>query len=142
MLSPITSFNMNDQQRAWFNAEYQHARKEEAIGVLLALFLGGLGIHHFYLRRNGLGILYLVFSWTGIPTILGWIECFFMPGRVRAYNAAQATFIAAQIFAATPQTADAATVCPHCGQPVIASAAYCRFCGAAINGQPEPQPTA
>ena len=58
--------------------------------MLLAIFLGGLGIHHFYLRRNSPGCLYLLFSWTGIPDILGWIEAFFMPGRVRHYNALQA----------------------------------------------------
>jgi TM2 domain-containing membrane protein YozV len=96
---PVSTTQMNEAQRAWFYAEYAVARRDEIAGVLLAIFLGGFGVHHFYLRRYGLGVLYLVFSWTGIPTILGWIECFFMPGRVRAYNALEASVIAAQILA-------------------------------------------
>ncbi len=96
---PAPTMQMNEAQRAWFYAEYAVARRDEIAGVLLAIFLGGLGIHHFYLRRYGLGILYLVFSWTGIPTVIGWVECFFMPGRVRAYNAMEAAVIARQILA-------------------------------------------
>jgi TM2 domain-containing membrane protein YozV len=69
---------------------------------LLALFLGCFGVHHFYLGRVGLGILYLCFCWTGIPAILGLIECFFMPGRVRAYNAVQAAGLAAALGIAVP----------------------------------------
>src|SRR4030081_2788586 len=99
-IDPIYTANMNDQQRAWFYAEYERARKDEVIGVLLAVFLGGLGIHHFYLRRDGLGLLSLLFSWTGIPMVIAWIEAFFLPRRVRQYNAAQAMFISTQIPAA------------------------------------------
>jgi len=38
------------------------------------LFLGGFGIHKFYLGRIGWGIVYLLFCWTAIPFILGVIE--------------------------------------------------------------------
>ena len=96
-IDPIYTANMNDQQRAWFYAEYERARKDEVVGVLLAIFLGGLGIHHFYLRRDGLGILYLVFCWTGLPSLIALIEAFFMPGRVRSYNAMQAMYISSHI---------------------------------------------
>jgi hypothetical protein len=54
---PIYTTGMTDHQRAWFYAEYEHARRDEVVGVLLAIFLGTFGIHHFYLRRNGLGTL-------------------------------------------------------------------------------------
>ncbi len=37
----------------------------------LAIFLGSLGIHKFYLGRPVQGAFYLGFSWTGIPTLLG-----------------------------------------------------------------------
>jgi TM2 domain-containing membrane protein YozV len=86
-----------------FYQQYQATRRDEVVGVLLALFLGGFGAHHFYLGRVGLGILYLCFSWTGITWILGFIECFFMPGRVREFNAIQAAGIAAALGIGIPQ---------------------------------------
>lgn len=42
--------------------------------VLFAFFLGSFGIHKFYAGKVGLGILYLVFCWTGIPGIVGIVE--------------------------------------------------------------------
>jgi len=98
----IYTARMNDQQRAWFYAEYERARKDEIAGVLFAIFLGGFGIHHFYLGRTGLGLLYLAFFWTPIPHVLGWIECFLMPARVRAYNVAAATMISSGILSYPP----------------------------------------
>src|SRR5271165_2648958 len=83
--------------QAMFYEQYEAVRRDEVVGILLALFLGTFGAHHFYLRRTGLGILYLVFFWSGIPSILGFIECFFMPGRVREFNAIQAAGIAAAL---------------------------------------------
>jgi TM2 domain-containing membrane protein YozV/ribosomal protein L40E len=48
--------------------------KNRIAAALFALLLGGLGIHKFYLGRVGQGILYLVFFWTFIPTVIGFIE--------------------------------------------------------------------
>lgn len=48
--------------------------KSKAVFVLLALFLGGLGIHRMYIGNWGLGILYLLFCWTGIPMIIAVVE--------------------------------------------------------------------
>lgn len=48
--------------------------KSRSIAILLALFLGCIGIHKFYLNKPGRGFLYLLFSWTGIPLIIAWIE--------------------------------------------------------------------
>jgi len=86
MLDLYYTANMNDQQRAFFYQEYARMKKDEVVGVLFALLLGCFGIHKFYMGETGWGILYIVFSWTGIPALLGLIECFFMPGRVRRYN--------------------------------------------------------
>lgn len=56
-------------------AEKKHVEEDEKLVVgLLALFLGGLGLHKFYLRRTEQGFLFLVFSWTLIPSIIGFIE--------------------------------------------------------------------
>lgn len=48
--------------------------KSKVAAGVLAIFLGGLGIHKFYLGKIGMGILYLVFCWTYIPAIVGFIE--------------------------------------------------------------------
>ena len=42
--------------------------------VLLTFFLGGIGIHKFYSGHIFLGILYLLFCWTGIPSLIAFIE--------------------------------------------------------------------
>ncbi len=48
--------------------------KNKVIAGLLAIFLGSFGIHKFYLGQNGLGVLHLVFFWTYIPSLVGFIE--------------------------------------------------------------------
>jgi len=48
--------------------------KSKVVAGLLAIFLGGLGIHKFYLGRVGAGIFCILFCWTGIPEIVGLIE--------------------------------------------------------------------
>jgi TM2 domain-containing membrane protein YozV len=49
-------------------------RKSKTVAGLLGIFLGGLGIHKFYLNKPGWGILYLVFSFTFIPAVVGFVE--------------------------------------------------------------------
>lgn len=48
--------------------------KSKIAAALLAFFLGGFGVHKFYLGQIGQGILYLVFFWTFIPAIIAFIE--------------------------------------------------------------------
>ena len=48
--------------------------KNRVAAGVLALFLGGLGIHKFYMGKTGQGILCLVFCWTCIPAIIGLVE--------------------------------------------------------------------
>ena len=144
-----------------FYQQYESTRRDEVVGVLLALFLGGFGAHHFYLRRVGLGILYLCFFWTPFPWVLGFIECFFMPGRVREFNAIQAAGIAAALGIGLPQgwgypvnvnvytqqpaaqqTGSAApvstvavstlTACPRCRNTNPPGSRFCGACGNAL----------
>lgn len=48
--------------------------KNKVIAGVLALLLGGLGIHKFYLGQTTMGILYLLFFWTTIPMWIGFVE--------------------------------------------------------------------
>jgi TM2 domain-containing membrane protein YozV len=44
------------------------------VAALLAIFLGTFGAHQFYLGRRGQGVFYLLFCWTGLPTLTGILE--------------------------------------------------------------------
>ncbi|MCX7359755.1 MAG: NINE protein [Alphaproteobacteria bacterium] len=48
--------------------------KSKLAAALFAFFLGGLGIHKFYLGRVVWGVVYLVFCWTLIPSLIGLVE--------------------------------------------------------------------
>ncbi|SHG36550.1 TM2 domain-containing protein [Flavobacterium johnsoniae] len=50
--------------------------KNKVTAAVLALFLGGIGIHKFYLGRSIQGIFYLLFCWTLIPSILSFFQFF------------------------------------------------------------------
>jgi|SRR5690606_15079131 len=49
-------------------------QKSKIAAALLAFFLGGVGVHKFYLGRVGWGIVYLLFCWTLIPAIIAFVE--------------------------------------------------------------------
>ena len=49
--------------------------KNKVVAAILALVLGWLGIHKFYLGESGAGVLYVLFCWTGIPAIVAFFEC-------------------------------------------------------------------
>ena len=59
--------------------------KRKWVAVFLAVFLGGFGVHRFYLRQPEMGILYLIihfwlrfFLSFGVPVsrILGWVDAY------------------------------------------------------------------
>lgn len=78
-----------------FTMQVNNVKKNSTTAILLALFLGGIGIHRFYLNETGMGIVYLLFCWTGIPAIAGFLEAFVIAGRVGKYNLQKAQEIAA-----------------------------------------------
>lgn len=47
--------------------------KNRYVAAILAFFLGGLGVHKFYLGK-WTGIFYLVLCWTYIPSVVALIE--------------------------------------------------------------------
>ena len=47
--------------------------KSKVVAGVLALFLGGFGVHRFYLGQWW-GLFYLLFFWTFVPAIVAFIE--------------------------------------------------------------------
>lgn len=61
--------------------------KNKFIAGVLGIVFGGLGFHKFYLGKPGKGILYLLFCWTGIPEIIGFIEgVFYLIGSKEKFD--------------------------------------------------------
>lgn len=48
--------------------------KDKNIAGILALFLGGFGVHRFYLGQTGLGVFYLIFCWFPLMWIIGLVD--------------------------------------------------------------------
>jgi TM2 domain-containing membrane protein YozV len=86
-----------DQQRLLFMSEYNAVKKDRTVALMLTLFLGGVGLHHFYLGRIGLGVIYLLFFWTFIPVLISLVELFLIMPRTDRYNQEKAEEIAAKI---------------------------------------------
>lgn len=51
--------------------------RSKIIAGILALFVGGFGVHKFYLGKPGQGIVYLLFFWTVIPAIIAFFEALY-----------------------------------------------------------------
>ncbi|MFN7118144.1 MAG: NINE protein [Saprospiraceae bacterium] len=48
--------------------------KDKNVAGILALFLGGFGVHRFYLGQGGLGFFYLIFCWFPLMWVIGIID--------------------------------------------------------------------
>ena len=65
-----------DRDMARERTERNYGKKpvHKVVYALLAIFLGWLGIHKFYAGKPVQGVLYILFCWTYIPGIIGFIE--------------------------------------------------------------------
>lgn len=48
--------------------------KSKSVAIAMALVLGGIGVHHFYLGNKGRGIVYFLLSWTLMPIIASIVD--------------------------------------------------------------------
>lgn len=74
---PVGQSQQFQQQSAPFNAPPPASNlplKNKVAAGVLGILLGGIGVHKFYMGKIGMGILYILFAWTGIPAIVGLIE--------------------------------------------------------------------
>jgi TM2 domain-containing membrane protein YozV len=89
--------SMSDNERLLFTSEMNSARKNRTTGLVLTLFLGGIGAHRFYLGDTFLGVLYLLFCLTFVPAIVAFVELFLIMKRVDRYNDNLACAVAAKV---------------------------------------------
>ena len=72
------NINLTQNQNSGSYDDYSFINSKKVVNkvlyILLAVFFGGIGIHKFYSGKIAKGIIYFLFSWTGIPTIIGIIE--------------------------------------------------------------------
>ena len=61
---------LNEQLAQLKSMKEKSSKPSLMVYLLLALFLGGLGAHDFYVGKTGTGLIKLAFCWTGIPTII------------------------------------------------------------------------
>lgn len=120
--------------------------KSKTVAIVLALFLGDIGIHKFYLGQAGQGILYLLLCWTFIPVVLSIIDIIiyltmseelFQTKYGRGYVAnpqqmyqqpSQPQFSQAQT-----NTQSRFVFCPSCGTKVEVGTKFCTNCGSQIS---------
>ena len=78
--------------------------KNKTTAALLAFFLGGIGIHRFYLGQGGKGVIYLLFCWTFIPALVAFIDfIIFLTMDEYKFNA---VYNPGSVLATGPSTAD------------------------------------
>jgi TM2 domain-containing membrane protein YozV len=82
------------EKQMLFQMQFGNFKKSASTALLLCWFLGGFGAHRFYLDESGTGIFYLLFCWTGVPSIIAFIELFSLSGKVNRKNLDKARQIA------------------------------------------------
>lgn len=60
-------------QPVYYAAHHPHTCNK-ALYIAMALLFGSFGVHKFCAGRVWMGLLYVIFCWTGIPTVIGIIE--------------------------------------------------------------------
>jgi hypothetical protein len=67
----IVNANVNQSSN---NVSDNVSERDWVVALLLAIFVGGLGIHRFYVNKIGTGITMLLLSWTGISLIWALVD--------------------------------------------------------------------
>jgi len=77
---------LSENERNIFSYKFERQKKSVSTYALLAFFLGGFGAHKFYFGQIGIGVLYAIFIWTFIPSIVALIETFLSGDAVKSKN--------------------------------------------------------
>jgi TM2 domain-containing membrane protein YozV len=78
---------LTTQDKILIEQRITNEKPSSGVAYLLAIFLGPLGAHRFYLGRTGTGVIMLILSITffGLIITLPWtlIDLFLIPGIIR-----------------------------------------------------------
>ena len=69
-VSAVTCPSCGAPQRKSAASTVDESEKNKVIAGVLALLLGGFGIHKFYTGAWGWGIVYIVLCWTYVPALV------------------------------------------------------------------------
>lgn len=94
--------DMTEHQQLLFQSQYDAAKKDRHIALVLSVLFGTLGVDRFYIGNIGMGVLKLLTG--GLCGILYVLDWFLIMGRTDDHNRAKAQEIAAAI-KATPAAA-------------------------------------
>jgi TM2 domain-containing membrane protein YozV len=72
--APINIVVQNTANAGYGGGLVRVSNKTKGTAAVLAIFLGGFGVHKFYLGQPIMGLLYLCFFWTFLPAIAGFFE--------------------------------------------------------------------
>lgn len=104
--------------------------KDKTVAALLALFLGGFGMHKFYLGRIGMGIFYLLFCWTLLPALISFFEAIMLlTMSQRVFDAKYNGDSFGYEEAISPDTH---VRCPDCKELIRADARKCKHCSCSL----------
>jgi hypothetical protein len=77
---PRNEYQSSDYRRSRAHEDVEYftdpswpVRNRIAAGVL-AIMLGSIGVHKFYLGKIWQGLMFLLFFWTGIPAVIGFVQ--------------------------------------------------------------------
>ena len=105
------------------------AMKNKTTAAMLALFLGGPGMHRFYLGKWVTGLLYLIFCWTFAPAIFAFFEAIFL--FMKSDEAFNAEYNQGAIAFQNGErvSPDTHVKCPDCAELIKREARVCKHCG-------------
>lgn len=102
--------------------------KSKAVAILLAIFLGSFGFHKFYLGKVGQGLVYLLFFWTIVPGLIGFIE-----GLLYATYSEERWNKDFNNLDSSDSQSSRKRKCPECAEVILSEAKKCKHCGSVIS---------
>ena len=107
------------------------APKSRTTAAALAILLGGVGAHKFYLRKPVYGIVYAVFVLTFIPALIGLVEGIHYLTMSDAEFQNRFAMDRLEVIGgkSCPVSPETHVKCPDCRELVLIDAKVCKHCG-------------